>query len=70
MFKKFDKLLPVFTLCITMLLLIVVVCAWYTSNEVVTADGVVGSTSGPDVELYVTTYSLTKEGNTYTKAEK
>lgn len=70
MFKKFDKLLPIFTLCITMLLLIVVVCAWYVENEIVTADGVVGSTSGPDVELYVTTYSLTKDGDAYIKGEE
>ena len=69
MYKRLDKILPIFTLCITMLLLVVVVMAWYVENEKVTADGVIGSTQAADVELQVTTYSLSKNGNNYVKGD-
>ena len=58
MFKKFDKILPICTLLVTLFLLVMVVMAWYVSNDTVTASGITGATQGEN-------YTLTLERGQY-----
>ena len=58
MFKKFDRILPICTLLVTLLLLVMVAMAWYVSNDTVTASGITGATQGEN-------YTLTLERGQY-----